>query len=120
MSFPFAEEDGEEEEEEEVLEEDGARRARRPEDAKSAGKVGEQSKPSEHRNTANGSQRSLLIDLSNETKPAGNSWVSGGAGTSRSPVEIRFCPRGTEGLEFLGFACFAFEAFSLGTTLDVP
>nr|XP_031844306.1 low density lipoprotein receptor adapter protein 1-like isoform X2 [Nomia melanderi] len=54
---------------------DEEEKKKKPEDAKSAGKAGEQNKPGEHRNTPNGSQKSLLIDLSNETKPAGNSWV---------------------------------------------
>ncbi|XP_033321810.2 uncharacterized protein LOC117217970 isoform X2 [Megalopta genalis] len=45
------------------------------EDAKPAGKVGEEGKRGDQRGTANGSQKNLLIDLSNDGKPTGNSWV---------------------------------------------
>ncbi|XP_076756037.1 low density lipoprotein receptor adapter protein 1 [Xylocopa sonorina] len=42
---------------------------------KCTGKVNEENKASGQRCNANGAQKNLLIDLSNETKPAGNSWV---------------------------------------------
>ncbi|XP_078044994.1 uncharacterized protein LOC144474210 isoform X2 [Augochlora pura] len=48
------------------------------EDEKPAAKVGEESKRSgeqQRGGTGNGSQKNLLIDLSNEGKPSGNSWV---------------------------------------------
>ncbi|KZC09754.1 Low density lipoprotein receptor adapter protein 1 [Dufourea novaeangliae] len=45
------------------------------EDTRSVGKVNEQNKHSDQRSTGNDSQKNLLIDLSNDPKPAGNSWV---------------------------------------------
>ncbi|XP_043253896.1 low density lipoprotein receptor adapter protein 1-B-like isoform X1 [Colletes gigas] len=42
---------------------------------KSVGKANEQNKHSDQRCNVNDAQKNLLIDLSNDTKPAGNSWV---------------------------------------------
>lgn len=40
------------------------------------GKVNEQNKQNGQQRRQNDSQKNLLIDLSNDSKPAGNSWVS--------------------------------------------
>lgn len=45
------------------------------EEIKPAQKITDQTKRSDQRPTGNGSQKNLLIDLTNEGKPTGNSWV---------------------------------------------
>lgn len=49
---------------------------KKEEEGKSGGKVNEQNGDNAKRSTGNDVQKTLLIDLSNDAKPTGNSWVS--------------------------------------------
>lgn len=54
--------------------ENGERKGK-SEETRSLGNGNEEKKPSDQRCNANDAQKNLLIDLSNDTKPTGNSWV---------------------------------------------